>query len=406
MGYLMSQLIPATTPQSSPITAPSAADLPRQFSITIERLELMAVYEFVARYSPTHAEDYIAIVSLQHDKRVWFAREANVVGYRTFSGTATAEGFVAVTLNVLTLMHEFNNDDEIVLHFDLDKGTYRFNVNSAVFEIEMPRHWEIDDQYSFEPHESMWVDATELGYIGRALMEVPINPELFEKPISVPFAHVVCHNNVITAHRNWALLGGPDISCSIPVKKGFPFEISFFGGAVAREMYYADTYLEQSVAIQFSDSAPHYFRVKGDKWGFVASMGHQYVVDSRADVIEALTDEEFTLENADINDWDPTVVVAVDHHNVVVDIVPQQSGVADFVRVTSLVMNDAPRTLQLAEEMNSWNNTWVNSRLVRQDNALVVIAEVPISTLEILPNTIRDVVSKTRKVSEVVGVFM
>ena len=70
------------------------------------------------------------------------------------------------------------------------------------------------------------------------------------------------------------------------------------------------------------------------------------------------------------------------------------------------VIENAPWNLQLAEEMNSWNNMWTNCKLVREEGNLFVVADVPITSLEVLRDSVRDLVQKASNVNDVVAVFM
>ena len=49
---------------------------------------------------------------------------------------------------------------------------------------------------------------------------------------------------------------------------------------------------------------------------------------------------------------------------------------------------------------------WANSKLVREGENLLVIADVPVTSLEVLADSVRDLVMKANNVSDVVAVFM
>jgi hypothetical protein len=62
--------------------------------------------------------------------------------------------------------------------------------------------------------------------------------------------------------------------------------------------------------------------------------------------------------------------------------------------------------LEIASEINGWNNQWTNVKLVRHETDLVAIRDVVAEEMQLTPEAVIDLVMKSKVVAEVVGVFL
>jgi hypothetical protein len=89
-----------------------------------------------------------------------------------------------------------------------------------------------------------------------------------------------------------------------------------------------------------------------------------------------------------------------------VEIVKGMDGQPDYFRLSTVVLPDSPWNLEIASEINGWNNQWTNVKLVRHETDLVALRDVVAEELLLTPEAVVDLVAKSKVVAEVVGVFI
>jgi len=103
--------------------------------------------------------------------------------------------------------------------------------------------------------------------------------------------------------------------------------------------------------------------------------------------------------------WDAEVHFTHKEQAVTACIVPGETVHHTMIRLSTLVMPDAPWNIDVANEVNAWNNQWKYGKLVLQENDLYALSDFPAAEIEHLPTLVADIVSTTQRVRDVIGVF-
>jgi hypothetical protein len=104
--------------------------------------------------------------------------------------------------------------------------------------------------------------------------------------------------------------------------------------------------------------------------------------------------------------WSPIVNCHFDGSDISVEIVKGLAGQPDYFRLSTVVLPDSPWNLEIASEINAWNNQWTNVKLVRHETNLVALRDVVAEELDLTPEAVVDLVKKSKVVAEVVSVFL
>jgi hypothetical protein len=104
--------------------------------------------------------------------------------------------------------------------------------------------------------------------------------------------------------------------------------------------------------------------------------------------------------------WNPTIQVRVDERLVDIDIIRGLTVLDATLRASTVVLVDAPWTLEMASEVNAWNDQWAGVKLVYQDSSLYAVCDFPVSSIESVSGLVHDLAAKAVLVDQVIGVFL
>jgi hypothetical protein len=119
-----------------------------------------------------------------------------------------------------------------------------------------------------------------------------------------------------------------------------------------------------------------------------------------------LSDNEIDVDTDERIGWSPIVHCHFNGTEVAVEIVKGMDGQPNYFRLSTVVLPDSPWNLEIASEINGWNNQWTNVKLVRHETDLVALRDVVAEELLLTPEAVVDLVAKSKVVAEVVGVFI
>lgn len=383
-------------------------ELPRQFSFTMPSAEITEVAEYASRYAPVPSQEYCVLLKFMKGVRQWHMREVNATAWFEYDGDGPVAGHIIVPAHLLTMLNTLvDGFSDATINVDLDKKQFHFEVDDLVSTLSMPEQWESDWNSDFETALTLRAETTDLVKLGRVLMSKPVNPPKDESESTIlPYVTFSFNGSELTGTRDWSRFDGPRLTATIPASGSFRGEFSCFAEVITREMFFADMSTGDEITISFALNTPNVVHFQGERWGIKCDIGHEYITEHRWNVVFHLLEEDIEVESDSHTGWDPVIQLTHEDRALTATIVQEENGEASFVRVSCTVLHDAPWNLQLAEEMNSWNNMWANCKLVRENNALFVVADVPLTSLEVIAATVRDVVEKTNNVYDVVGVFM
>jgi hypothetical protein len=76
------------------------------------------------------------------------------------------------------------------------------------------------------------------------------------------------------------------------------------------------------------------------------------------------------------------------------------------LRASTMVLVDAPWNVEIASEINAWNNQWINVKLIHHNQSLIAVCDFPVTSIDNVSNIVRDLVTKAATVDQVIGVLL
>lgn len=392
---------------SEPSLPQGSPELPPQFSFSLPFAEVVSVNEYAQRYAPSPPAEYRIHVRFLPGKHQWFMGEANLTAWFEYNGDGPHAGLVTLPMHMFKLMASMGDTDDIVVHIDRAAKTIQFVIDEVATTIDLPRQSPFQWNNDFTSSWNLRAETQHVVKMGRVLMSHPVNLPVEELDgVPLPFIDFTFNGDTLTAVRDWTRFGGPRVTVDIPASGAYRGQFSCFADPVARELFYADLSEGDEITFSFSLDTPNVAHITGDRWGIKTDLGHHHVLEHRFNVVENIIAEDIDVQEDSRIGWDAVVRCTHRNQEVTATILCDEKNEAHFVRLSSVVVADAPWNLHMAEEMNSWNNMWANSKLVREGDNLLVIADVPVTSLEVLGDSVRDLVMKANNVRDVVAVFM
>lgn len=399
---------------SSSITgATNPAGLPEKFTFNISHEEAARVFAMAKRYAPEIPMGYRFQLQFgetqfgEHTRR-WVMREQNITGFiADYNTTGPKSGHLTLTYNIIEYITDmFESVVDTTVSVDFSTNLLTLENESTRVSIDLPAQDESALDASLAANSYICMSSEELAQIGRGLDIFPVTLDLEEITRPFPFLEFTYSNETLTARRDWSSYGGPVVSISIPANGGDDRIFTAFPNALPRELFFADTYDQPMTAFNFSDETPNVLFVNGLSWGIRVELGNETVFEHRHALVQTLSENEIDVDPDERIGWSPIVNCHYDGSDVSVEIVKGIDGQPDYFRVSAVVLPESPWNLEIASEINSWNNQWTNVKLVRQETDLVAIRDVVAEEIDLAPEAVVDLVAKAKVVAEVVGVFL
>jgi hypothetical protein len=394
---------------SSSITgANNPAGLPEKFTFSLSHEEAKSALQLAIRYGPEPYMGYRFQLQFGESTRRWVMREQNLIGFQEFHvEDGPTSGHLTLTVNVLEFAaHVFGEAFSTTVAVDFTTGKIQLQNCDVTIEVDVPKQDQKTIDLSFTAVSFIKVSTNDLQQLGQAHLLYPVTIDPDELILPLPFIEFDFDCEKLTARRDWSSFGGPKVSVSVPAKGVLARSFSSFPGALPRELFYSDVYGESSVKFCFSDETPNIAFLKGSDWGIRIELGNETVHQYRHDLVQTLSDNEIDVDTDERIGWNPTINCHFDGTDVVVEIVKGTNGAADYFRLSTVVLPDAPWNLEVASEINDWNNQWTNVKLVLHETDLVAIRDVVAEEMQLTPEAVIDLVMKSKVVAEVVGVFL
>jgi hypothetical protein len=394
---------------SSSITgATNPAGLPEKFTFNISHEEAKCVLQLATRYAPEPFMGFRFQLQFGEHTRRWVMREQNITGYQEFaSDGGPTEGHLTLTINVLEFVAQvFGENFSTSVVVDFGKGTIELQHGDVSIELEIPTQEVKAVSADFKGESFIRVDVNDLEKLGHTMLMFPVTIDHEELEIPFPFVEFTFNCETLVAKRDWTSFGGPNISVSIPAKGVVARTFSSYPSALPRELFYVDTYGETHVKFCFSDETPNIAFLQGGDWGLLIELGNETVHKYRNALVQTLSENEIDVDKDERIGWSPIVNCHFNGSDVAVEIVKGLDGQPDYFRLSTVVLPDSPWNLEIASEINGWNNQWTNVKLVRHETDLVALRDVVAEEMDLTPEAVVDLVTKSKVVAEVVGVFI
>jgi len=391
------------SPSSHSSTVPA-----HPFSFEIDSGELKDVCAMADRFAPTVHADYSMLLHITSGKHRWNMREDNVTAWIDFLTTSgDEEHFVVVPLHFLnTIGYMYPELFTYVIEFDPALSTLTFTSESDVMCVTVP-HKELEPvnlQSISTSH--IEFDSADLARFGNSLLVHPTNTEENEDNLPYPFLRLtVCHSSV-HGTRNWAAFDGPVIEHTVKATSTFEGMIEMYAYPICREMAYLRHVPSTNVSLAFSASTPEVAMMTADNWGMRIDLGTEGVAFYRTRIEGQLLIDDMEVELDTRIGFNPIVQVQENERLVDIAIVGGATVVDTTLRASTMVLVDAPWNLDIASEINAWNNQWVNVKLIHQNQSLVAVCDFPVTSIDYVSTIVRDLVAKAATVDQVIGVLL
>ena len=394
---------------SSSITgATNPAGLPEKFKFNLSHEEASTGLQLATRYAPEPYMGFGFQLQFGETTRRWVMREQNITGFQEFARDGgPKEGYLTLPINVLEFAtHVFPDVFPTIVGIDFKKGKIELANGFVNIEFDLPTQDIKPVDLSFAANSYITVDVDELQQLGHTHLMYPvtIDPDLLEEPL--PFIEFSYADEALVAKRDWSTFGGPTISVSITAEGGEPRNFSSYPIALPRELFYSDMYGTESVKFCFSEETPNIAFLDGVHWGVRIELGNETVHQYRNALVQTLSENEIDVDKDERIGWSPIINCHFNDIDVSVEIMKGIDDQADYFRLSTVVLPDAPWNLEVASEINDWNNQWTNVKLVRHETDLVALRDVTAEEMELMPAAVVDLVEKSKVVAEVVGVFL
>ena len=394
---------------SSSITgATNPAGLPEKFSFSISHEEAKSVLQMAIRYAPEPSMGYRFQVQFGATTRRWLMREQNIIGFTEFPADGgPTEGYLSLTINVLEFINElFEFASDTTINIDFTKNQLSIVNGETRIDLDLPSQGKKAMDVSFTATSHFTVETKELAHLGRALDMLPISPDMDDLPGPFPFIEFSFANNQLTARRDWSVFDGPVVAVTIPARGSTPHDFASYPNALPRELFFSDCHGTDTVQMCFSEETPNIAFLNGETWGIRIELGTETVHQYRGRLVHSLSENLIDVDQDERIGWSPIVNCHHEDTDVSVEIVKGIDGQDDYFRLSTVVLPDSPWNLEIASEINDWNNQWTNVKLVRHETDLVAIRDIAAEELELTSLAVIDLVEKSKVVAEVVGVFI
>lgn len=399
---------------SSSITgATNPAGLPEKFTFDISFDEAQRVCQLAHRYAPETPMGYrfqlqFGETQFGEHTRHWVMSEQNITGFiRDYNTTGPKSGYLTLTINILEyIMELFDSVEDTKVTVDFALNILTLNNDETQMVIDLPHQDDTPLDISFAANSYIHIGSADIARMGRALDIFPVVPNIEEMSHPLPFIEFTYSDEKLTARRDWTHFNGPAVSITIPANGGTDRVFSSYPNALPRELFFADTYDQPLVSLNFSDETPNVAFLNGLTWGIRIELGNETVHQYRNALVQTLSENEIDVDKDERIGWSPTINCHFNGIDVSVEIMKGIDGQADYFRLSTVVLPDAPWNLEVASEINDWNNQWTNVKLVRHETDLVALRDVTAEEMELMPAAVVDLVEKSKVVAEVVGVFL
>lgn len=388
---------------------PTTAIPYRQYSFDLPLLECAQVFAAAERFAPPPPAAYFVQIQFTPTGRRWIFKEQNVVAWIDRDGVAGPDaGLLSLPLLVLdTITSIFDSHESVDVHIDHDLNCVTVRDDEVEFTIDLPlqRPTVIDTDITVTSH--VIIKSGDLAKIGSTLVSFPVaipDPEELESPL--PFLDFNCDGRRMTVRRDWSQFDGPALSVTAPVLGDALGEFSAFPQVLVREFCVNQGDEDIPIMLSLSEESPNLMRVSAPDLTMRIELGHEDVFWHRGALVAAFEEDGLEVVEDGRIGWDPTVRVVFEESVVDATITSNPGIPACHIRMSCLVVKDSPWNLDIAAEINGWNNQWGNVKLIRHSGDIIAVCDLPIPMIPAAAAVARDLDSKSSNVREVIGVFL
>lgn len=378
------------------------------FSFEIDSGELKDVCAMAERYTPRVTADYSVLLHITSGRHRWNMREDNVTAWIDFITTSgEEEHLVVIPLHFLnTIGYMYPELFTYVIEFDPTRNTLTFTAGSDVMCVTVPsKHLESVNLQSISSSHIEF-ESSDLARFGNSLLVHPTDTEENEDSLPYPFLRLNVSHSSVHGTRNWAAFDGPIIEHTVKAVSTFEGVVEMYAYPICREMAFLRNIPSCTVSLAFSASSPEVAMMTADNWGMRIDLGNEGVAFYRTRIEGQLLIDDMEVELDSRIGFNPIVQVQADERLVDIAIISGATVIDTTLRASTMVLVDAPWNVEIATEINAWNNQWINVKLIHHNQSLIAVCDFPVTSIDNVSNIVRDLVTKAATVDQVIGVLL
>lgn len=386
----------------------STSSFPSRFSFDIDQAVLTQVVTTAERFAPIPRGDYSVAVRFTPGSQRWIIQEHNCTAWITSDDSSGPEtGTLVLPLHFLVNLTLLFSDVEtfpVLVDFSQKNAIFQYGPEAVITSLP---HQECDiPNLEFVPSSHVVIPARALLHLGSLLANCPVDIGENAGDLPLPFCVLEISGFAIKATRNWGAFGGATTSLIVEAHGDFAGVVSYFPDPMNREMLFAELEEDGAVTLGFSTETPNIALMSSDNWAMRFELGFEHVYQYRRLIEGQLLSENMDVDVDERTGWNPTVRVRVEERLIDIDIVGGLTVIDATLRASTVVLVDAPWTLELASEVNAWNDQWASVKLVYQGASLFAVCDFPNTGVDHVSGIVRDLVAKAALVDQVIGVFL
>lgn len=384
--------------------------LPGSFALTLPTEELLEVVRWAERFSPGPMAPFTVTCTFRPGgRRRWVAEEANVRAWIDFSGGSQPEsGTVAFHVHFLeNAAVAFARETDATLQVNAAARKVEARSAGATLRGGLPPVPARVNDPEVGGGNEVRCPAVAIETAAHALRTVLVSYEEGEdRNIPWPYVTAAFDGATLVLRRDWSEFNREAVEVEIAATGNQHGTVSFYPEVVLRELWISCSEHSDPAVFRFPTEAPDVMVVTSENWGMKVAMGSELVLRYRREIVGILEASGLEVERDDRRDWSPLIATSCNGRQVLVELVRGERLEQSHARISTVVALGLPWTQELASELNSWNDRWIDTKLLFQEGALVVVRDAAVGALEVLPEHIKDVVDKSQILYDVAGALM
>ena len=339
----------------------------------------------------------------------WFYVENNVTGW-FISSVIEKELNRVLTLPLAPLVsitEVFAEEDTVSVTVNT-QGKH-VEIVGGDYSVSFPFPTQLDppELYLEETGDTVIVSASDLAKIGRVAMVTAQSIE--EKHLTLaplPFVEMFAEEGQLIARRDWCNFGGGMVSVAVPAVGGWGKILQVFPTPISTEFYLQDLAGDCEISMSVLHHCPNILRIDAPTWGYFVELQSEKVYQYRRFLAAAALSHGYDTDDEYVEDQNHLLNIFVNEDMVSVFVIPGENCASDYLRAELTVTYDIERTELIAHEINSWNNSLGEIKVLQQNKQVIIRYETPASQSDSLVEQLALLQKTAEDFRNILGVFI
>lgn len=339
----------------------------------------------------------------------WFYVEDNVTGW-FISSVVEKELNKVLTFPLaplVTIAEVFAEEDTVSVTVNT-QGKY-VEIVSGDYSVGFPFPTQLDalEPYLEETGDTVVVSSVDLAKIGRVAMVTAQSIE--EKHLTsapLPFLQLFAEEGQLIARRDWGNFGGSVVAVAVPAVGEWRRILQIFPTPIATELYLQDLAGDCEISMSVLHHCPNILRIDGPTWGYFVELQSEKVYQYRRFLAAAALSHGYDTDDEYVEDQNHILNIFVEEDMVSVFVIPGENCASDYLRAELTVTYDIERTEQIAHEINSWNNSLGEIKVLQRDKQVIIRYETPAAQSDSLVEQLSLLQKTAEDFRNILGVFI